>query len=87
MPSQSNSNQESNPSRIERMIAYMAVGVIGLSVLSILITLISQMFESNGGLAIFRQIPIIGLPLGFILVLVLLVVSMGRRSKENRNGR
>lgn len=65
----------------------MAVGVIGLSVLSILITLFSQMFESNGGLAIFRQIPIIGLPLGFILVLVLLVVSMGRRSKENRNGR
>jgi hypothetical protein len=85
MPSQSNSKQESNPGRIERMLAYMAAGVIGLSVLSILITLISQMFESNGGLAIFRQIPVIGLPLGFILVLVLLIVSMSRRAKESRN--
>jgi len=87
MPSQSKSKEESNPGRIEQMLAYMAVGVIGLSVLSILITLISQMFESNGGLAIFRQIPIIGLPLGFVMVLVLLVVSMSRRSKENRNSK
>lgn len=84
MPSNSKSQSESNPSRIEKILAYMAVGVIGLSVVSILITLISQMFESNGGLVIFRQIPVIGLPLGFILVLVLLFVSMSRRAKEAR---
>lgn len=84
MPSNSKSQPESNPSRIEKILAYMAVGVIGLSVVSILITLISQMFESNGGLVIFRQIPVIGLPLGFILVLVLLFVSMSRRAKEAR---
>lgn len=87
MPRQSNINEESNPSRIEKVLAYMAVGVIGLSVLSILITLVSQMFESNGGLVIFRQIPVIGLPVGFVLVLVLLIVSMSRKSKEARKGK
>lgn len=87
MPSKSNNQPESDPSRIEKILAYMAVGVIGLSVISILVTLISQMFESNGGLVIFRQIPVLGLPLGFILVLVLLVVSMSRRAKEARKGK
>lgn len=87
MPSNSNNQPESNPSRLEKILAYMAVGVIGLSVISILVTLISQMFESNGGLVIFRQIPVLGLPLGFILVLVLLVVSMSRRTKEARKGK
>lgn len=87
MPSISNNQPESNPSRLEKILAYMAVGVIGLSVISILVTLISQMFESNGGLVIFRQIPVLGLPLGFILVLVLLVVSMSRRAKEARKGK
>lgn len=87
MPSNSNNQPESNPSRLEKILAYMAVGVIGLSVISILVTLISQMFESNGGLVIFRQIPVLGLPLGFILVLVLLVVSMSRRAKEARKGK
>lgn len=84
MPSNRNSRPETNPSRIEKILAYMAVGVIGLSVISILVTLISQMFESNGGLVIFRQIPVIGLPFGFILVLVLLIVSMSRRAKDAR---
>jgi cation transporter-like permease len=87
MPSNSNNQPESNPSRLEKILAYMAVGVIGLSVISILVTLISQMFENNGGLVIFRQIPVLGLPLGFILVLVLLVVSMSRRAKEARKGK
>jgi cation transporter-like permease len=87
MPSNSNNQPESNPSRLEKILAYMAVGVIGLSVISILVTLISQMFESNGGLVIFRQIPVLGLPLGFILVLVLLFVSMSRRAKEARKGK
>lgn len=76
--------EPARPSRIEAILAFMAIGVIGLSLLSIAIALITSFFGLNYKIALFAQIPLLGLPLGFLLVIVLLVVSVARKSRENK---
>jgi hypothetical protein len=74
---------ESNPSRAESILAFMAAGVIGVSLLTMLVALLLRLFNVNPW-AVLTQIPLIGLPFGFIIILVLLIVSMRRRSRENK---
>jgi hypothetical protein len=76
-------NSESTPSRLENILAFMAAGVIGLSLVTMLAGLLTRLIGANPW-AILTQIPLIGLPFGFVLILVLLFVSMRRRSRENR---
>lgn len=63
----------------------MGAGVIGLSLLAIAITLLGSFFGLKTNLAIFAQIPLIGLPLGFVMVMLLLVLALRRKGRENRN--
>jgi TRAP-type C4-dicarboxylate transport system permease small subunit len=74
----------SGPSRLETVLAYMGAGIIGLSLLSIVITLVRSFFGETTNLALFAQIPLIALPIGFVLVLVLLVLSIRRKGRENK---
>jgi hypothetical protein len=74
---------ESTPSRAENILVFMATGVIGVSLLTMLIALLSRLFNVSPW-PILTQIPLIGLPFGFVLILVLLFVSMRRRSRENK---
>ncbi len=76
-------SKPSGPSRLETTLAYMGAGIIGLSLVSIMITLVSSYFGSTTNLAIFAQIPLLGMPLGFILVMVLLVLALRRKGREN----
>ena len=76
-------SQPSGPSRFETTLAYMGAGIIGLSLVSIMITLVSSYLGSTTNLAIFAQIPLLGMPLGFILVMVLLVLALRRKGREN----
>jgi hypothetical protein len=69
----------------ESRIAYMAVGVIGVSIITMLITLILTLFNVPDKPALLAQLPLIGLPVGFLLIILLLIVSVVRRSKANRN--
>jgi F0F1-type ATP synthase assembly protein I len=74
---------ESNPSRAENILAFMAAGVIGVSLLTMLVALLSRLFNVNPW-PILTQIPLIGLPFGFLIIVALLIVSMRRRSRENK---
>lgn len=86
MASKNDTKQEKAGSgRLEQGLAFTAIGVIGLSLISMFISLISSLFGAKENLVILAQIPLLGLPLGFILVLVLLVTSLVRRSRENGN--
>lgn len=76
-------SKPSGPSRLETTLAYMGAGIIGLSLVSIMITLVSSYLGSTTNLAIFAQIPLLGMPLGFILVMVLLVLALRRKGREN----
>jgi hypothetical protein len=75
----------SPPSRIERVLATMIAGVIGLSVLAFFAIIIAtwsgfDRTDFGAGLwPIITMIPLMGLPLGFVLIIALLVVSTRRR--------
>jgi hypothetical protein len=72
------------PSKLETTLAYMGAGIIGLSLVSIMITLVASFFGSTTNLAIFAQIPLLGMPAGFIMVMVLLGLALARKGRENK---
>jgi hypothetical protein len=85
--SKSNSPEPiSTVQRIENFLAYSAAGVIAVSLLSMFIALVSKFLGIDEMPALLAQLPLIGLPFGFILVMSLLAVSITRRSRENREG-
>lgn len=71
-------------SQVETTLAYMAVGVILSSILAILTTLVLALFEVEEITPIIVQLPLVGLPIGFLLFMALLVVTVVRKSRENR---
>jgi len=78
----------SNPnptSRLENILAYMAIGVIGTSLLAMFLGLLAQLLFkfSPEFLGVVMAVPFVGLPIGFILVLSLLLVNLRRRAKNN----
>lgn len=73
----------SGPSRLETVLAYMGAGIIGLSLISIIFTLVSSYLGAQTNLALFAQIPLIGLPLGFVFIMVLLFLALRRKGREN----
>jgi hypothetical protein len=77
-------SEGSGPSRLETTLAYMGAGIIGLSLVSILITLVASYLGSTTNFAIFAQIPLLGLPAGFVLIMVLLVLALRRKGRENK---
>jgi hypothetical protein len=76
---------ESTPGRLESILAYMAVAVIGLSIVSIAVSLISAWNGASANLAVWAQIPLIGLPLGMLLIISLLIVSLRRRTRSKND--
>lgn len=77
---------EQNQNRLENTLAFMAAGVVGVSLVSMLVALLLRLVNVNPW-AVLSQLPLIGLPFGFILILVLLFVSMRRRNRENRDNK
>jgi hypothetical protein len=71
--------------QIETTLAYMAIGVTGVSILSILVTLLISATGSIEIPVILAQLPLIGLPIGFMLIMAMLIVAIIRRSKQNRD--
>jgi hypothetical protein len=63
----------------------MGAGIIGLSLVSIMITLVSSYLGSSTNLAIFAQIPLLGMPTGFVLIMVLLGLALRRKGRENKS--
>ncbi|QTX04002.1 hypothetical protein [Agromyces archimandritae] len=75
--------------RAERVLAYMVAATIGLSIAAFLAVLIGTMAGagaddgfSQGVWPYVLMLPIFGLPIGFVLIVVLLIVNMTRRRRE-----
>ncbi|MCU1405018.1 MAG: hypothetical protein JWQ43_1321 [Glaciihabitans sp.] len=69
----------------------MVVATVGLSIVAFLAIIAGTFFGagtdngfSQGIWPTVFVLPLIGLPIGLILILVLLVISARRRSRENR---
>ena len=76
---------DKNQNRLESILAFMAAGVVGISLISMIIALLTRLFGAQPW-AFLAQLPLIGLPFGFVLIIALLVISMIRRSRENPRG-
>lgn len=79
-------------SLFERILAYTAITLIVVAVLSFLATLISGMIVDREVLAqgfwpFLVWISYVGLPVGFVLLMVLLVTTFVKRSRSGREDR
>lgn len=65
------------------MLAFMAAGVIGVSVLSMFAVIV---FYFLGAIApkILQVLPLVGFPIGFVLIFALLITSIVRKSRGNK---
>lgn len=77
--------------RLERALAYMVAAVILVSLASFVAVLIAygQSFTaeqySSGIWPIVTILPLIGLPIGFVLIIALLIVSAVRRGRAAKD--
>ncbi|WGD36987.1 hypothetical protein [Lysinibacter sp. HNR] len=82
------SKDQGKPSRIEHVLAYAIAVIIGLSILSFLSVLIASLlgFErssfTQGVWPIVTAASYVGLPLGFVLIMTLLILGMIRRRAQ-----
>jgi FtsH-binding integral membrane protein len=82
MAKQTKTSHKTETPRIENILAYMAVGLIGTSILTMVTTLLlSLTTHSLWPILVFY--PQIGLIAGAACIIALLVVSLRRRSREN----
>ncbi|WP_378145389.1 multidrug ABC transporter ATPase [Cnuibacter sp. UC19_7] len=86
------SDDERQPaSRLQRTLGFMIVAVIGLSVLCffaiIIATAVGVHDFTPAPWPVIGLLPVIGLPIGFVLIFVLLIISVRARGRENRGGR
>lgn len=82
------STETSSSSLIERILAFTSLSIIAIALLSFFVTLIVGLNDrevvATGFGPIVYGISIIGLPVGFLLLIVLLIVSQVRRRREFR---
>lgn len=81
---------EINPppaSRLEKILAAMVAAIVGVSILAFFSVIIGTFVGMSredflvGAWPFLTMMPLIGLPIGFVLILVLLFVSTSRRRK------
>lgn len=82
------SSETSNPSWLERFLAYASLSIIAVALLSFFVTLIVGMSNREalaaGLWAFVYGISLVGLPVGFVLLVALLIISQVRRRREFR---
>jgi hypothetical protein len=80
-----------NVNRNERILAYMLAASIGASILAILAIIVATGAGvrnfGEGVWPVVIMLPYVGLPIGFVLVITLLVVSGIRKSRAARDDR
>jgi hypothetical protein len=82
MAKQTQTSNKSTASRLENILAFMAVGLIGTSILVMFATLLLAL-SSTTLLPILIFYPQIGLIFGAGCIIALLIVSLRRRAREN----
>ncbi|MDJ0377058.1 hypothetical protein [Cryobacterium sp. PH31-L1] len=88
-------NQTPHPvSRLERVLAYMVASVVGLSILAFVAVIIATAMGVGANDGFSRGIwppifilPLYGLPVGFVLIIALMISVGIRRSREARRDR
>ncbi|MEY2674636.1 MAG: hypothetical protein RLZZ514_1201 [Actinomycetota bacterium] len=74
--------EPSTTSRAENVLAFMAIGVIGISLLTIAALLIAYATGVTSLPVLLPLLPFIGLPIGMLLIIALAIVGANRRKRE-----
>ena len=79
--------------RAERILAYMFIGAVGVSILCFLAVMFGTLAGagandgfSQGVWPAVLTLPLFGLPIAFLLLIALLIVNGVRRARESRAG-
>ena len=75
---------EPQKSRAETTLAFMMAGVIGVSILAILVVLVAYLANFTEMPPILALLPMIGLPAGALLMIALVIVQARNRAKDKR---
>ncbi|UOQ56412.1 hypothetical protein MUN78_12090 [Leucobacter allii] len=82
------STEPAPPSLLERILAYASLAIIAIALLSFFATLIVGMNDryaaAEGLWPVVYGVSLIGLPIGFVLLVALLIISQRRRRAEFR---
>lgn len=78
-------NSEKNENRVESVLAVIAASVVAVSLLAMIVALLTRLFGGQPW-AILTQLPLVGLPFAFVLIIALLITSLRRRSRKNPRG-
>ncbi|MCX8529688.1 MAG: hypothetical protein ORN27_06450 [Rhodoluna sp.] len=70
--------------RVENALAFMMAGVIGISILAILVVLVAYLLNFHQLPPLLALLPMIGLPFGALLMIALVIVQARNRSKAKR---
>lgn len=83
MAKQTKTSHKTETPRLENILAFMAVGLIGTSILVMIVTLLMSL-STHVLWPIMIFYPQIGLIAGAACIIALLIVSLRRRARENR---
>ncbi|MFI8593845.1 multidrug ABC transporter ATPase [Microbacterium sp. NPDC078428] len=78
------------PGRLERVLAFMSLGIALLAIgcfFAIMIGTATGMTQADFGSGIWPMVavlPMIGLPLAFVLIIALLIITWVKRGRANR---
>lgn len=70
--------------RVENALAFMMAGVIGVSILAILVVLVAYLLNFHQLPPLLALLPMIGLPFGALLMIALIIVQARNRAKAKR---
>ncbi len=78
--------------RVERTLAYTVAGIVALSLVCFIAIIVGtaagmRQEDFDGAWSVVSLFPLIGLPLGMLLLIALLVISARRRGRDARNAR
>ncbi|GAA3582633.1 hypothetical protein GCM10022198_02340 [Klugiella xanthotipulae] len=83
------SAKQGTPSRLERILAFMIAGIIGISVLAFVTVLVASLLGlersdfAQGLWPLVTAITYVGLPVGFMLIIAMMITGIVRRRGEN----
>ncbi|MDA3147467.1 hypothetical protein JSO19_08745 [Leucobacter sp. UCMA 4100] len=85
------STETNNPSLVEKVLAYSSLSIIALAIISFFATLIAALVGverqvlAEGFWPVVTWIGYVGLPIGFVLIMTLLILTRRRRKREFLN--
>jgi len=77
--------ENSPATRLQRVLASMIVGVIGTAIVSVAILLAAAAFKWQGLFTIFGPLAAAGMLVGLLLMVILLIVSVREKARQNRS--